>query len=178
MEINDESHKKKLSEIELSNTKNEIKNYNLNYDLLVKENFINKLKRITRKYYKLYLNYKYYINNTIIILLFLISYIKYRKSLFECKLESEVICLQKLGINYYVNLIFILIKSSFYLSIIYIFSIHKLIKFYVILIITLFYIINFLIYKGTNLMKHGTFNTLGLIIFTLFFILIIEYFLF
>jgi hypothetical protein len=27
-------------------------------------------------------------------------------------------------------------------------------------------------------MKHGTFNTLGLIIFTLFFILIIEYFLF
>ena len=179
MENDYKSHEKKiLNEIELSNTINETENYNLNYDLLIKENFINKLKRNTRKYFKLYLNYKYYINNTIIIILFLISYIKYRKSLFECKLESEVICLQKLGINYYVNLIFILIKSSFYLSIIYIFSIHKLIKFYVILIITLFYIINFLIYKGTNLMKHGTFNTLGLIIFTLFFILIIEYFLF
>lgn len=161
MENDYKSHEKKiLNEIELSNTINETENYNLNYDLLIKENFINKLKRNTRKYYKLYLNYKYYINNTIIIILFLISYIKYKKSLFECKLESEVICLQELGINYYVNLIFILIKSSFYLSIIYIFSIHKLIKFYVILIITLFYIINFLIYKGTNLMKHGTFNTL------------------
>ena len=104
-------------------------------------------------------------------IIFLISLIFYYLSLIGCnKREQE--CLTTLGTNFFIQRTFLLIFSSFFTSIIISLSINKIISYKPTIYILVFYIVNFLYFKGMDLKDHGTFNTLGYIIFTPIFLFI------
>ena len=104
-------------------------------------------------------------------IIFLISLIFYYLSLIGCnKREQE--CLTTLGTTFFIQRTFLLIFSSFFTSIIISLSINKIISYKPTIYILVFYIVNFLYFKGMDLKDHGTFNTLGYIIFTPIFLFI------
>ena len=97
-------------------------------------------------------------------ILFIITLKLYIESLKECHLESDNLCLREYGLNFYVNLTFILFKSAFYGSILYFIFILRLVHYIYAIIVTLIFIYLFIKNQGDGLMKHGTYNMIGFII--------------
>ena len=110
--------------------------------------------------------------NIIYLIIMIISIILYYLSLKGCK-ENGLICLQTFGYKFYLLRAIYVILSSFLYTLLLFLSIKKVIHYYFIIILSIFYIINFLINRGTDLYNHGVFNTIIFLITVLISLLLI-----
>ena len=145
-------------------------NKNQNIKLLFTDKMNNFLNLHKRELKLLRILFSYLITT----ILFIITLKLYIESLKECHLESDNLCLREYGLNFYVNLTFILFKSAFYGSILYFIFILRLVHYIYAIIVTLIFIYLFIKNQGDGLMKHGTYNMIGFIVTIILYVIIYE----
>ena len=136
---------------------------------------LNRFKNLLIKYK---IKSKIFNKNTIIIIFILIAAILYYKSLSGCKLTKGENCLTKDGIKFYYQRVIQCSISAVITSIIFLLVIKKKINKYFAIFQFFFYLINFLINRGSDLENHGIYNSFCFIIINIlfFFIFYIVYF--
>ena len=104
-------------------------------------------------------------------MLYIISIILYYNSILGCPYR-QVICLSYIGIKFFTERAWLCIFCCYVLALIYNLSIIKFIHYSYAIFITFFYIINFFIFTGNDLYRHGTYNSLTMLILTPLFVLL------
>ena len=96
---------------------------------------------------------------TLFLLLYIISVILYYNSILGCP-YNQIMCLSYIGKKFLFERAWLCLYCSYIIGWIFNFFMLKYIHFSFIIFLTIFYLINFFLFTGSDLYKHGIYNTI------------------